>query len=161
MSPSLDLNAWCHGAATIVIVGVGNPWRHDDGVGIAVVRALRGHVSESVVLLDSETVPENYLDRIVAAAPTHILIIDAAILGQPPGTVKFVQKLPEADISISTHALPLQLFVQYLARTTRAKIGLLLVQPGSVAFGEGLTPPLQTAMQSLRDLLLALSSIRK
>jgi hydrogenase 3 maturation protease len=155
------LRRWFQHAERIVVLGVGNPLRHDDGVGIEVIHALEGRVSDNVYLLDSETVPENHLAQIVAFAPTHILIVDAALLGRPAGAVQFVAELPVASVPVSTHALPLQLFCEYLTRTTRAKIGLLLVQPSRVEFGEGLSAPVRAATTILRDLLLAMPSIRK
>jgi hydrogenase 3 maturation protease len=155
------LRRWYQPAGRIVVLGVGNPLRLDDGVGIAVIKALEGHVSDSVYLLDSETVPENHLDQIVAFEPTHILIVDAAFLGRPAGSIHFVTELPAAGVPISTHALPLQLFCEYLRRTTGAKIGLLLVQPSRTEFGEGLSASVREATTTLRNLLLAVPSIRK
>lgn len=155
------LRRWFQHAERIVVLGVGNPLRGDDGVGVEVVKALEGRVSDTVYLLDSETVPENHLDQIAAFEPTHILIVDAALLERPAGFVHFVTELPVAGITISTHALPLQLVCEYLIRATRAKIGMILVQPSRVEFGEGLSAPVCAATTTLCDLLLTVPSIRK
>ena len=144
-----------------MVLGVGNPLRRDDGVGIEVITALEGRVSDNVYLLNGETVPENHLDLIVTFEPSHLLIVDAALLGRPAGSIQFLSELPITGVPLSTHALPLQLFCEYLTRTINVKIGMLLVQPSRVEFGEGLTAPVRAATTTLSDLLLAVPSIRK
>jgi Ni,Fe-hydrogenase maturation factor len=54
---------------------------------------------------------------------------------------------------ISTHALPLRIFCEYLAKTTGAKIALLLIQPKDADFGEGLTTELKNTAVKLTNLL--------
>jgi Ni,Fe-hydrogenase maturation factor len=58
--------------------------------------------------------------------------------------------------AISTHALPLRIFCEYLANTTGAKIALLVIQPKNTNFGEGLTPKLRETAVSLANMLLRL-----
>jgi Ni,Fe-hydrogenase maturation factor len=53
----------------------------DDFVGVKIVQDLNGKVSDNVYLIECETVPESYLQQIVDFNPTHILLIDAAVLG--------------------------------------------------------------------------------
>ncbi len=155
------LRCWFQQAEMIVVLGVGNPLRRDDGVGVEVITALEGRVSDNVYLLNGETVPENHLHRIVAFEPSHLLIVDAALLGRPAGSVQFLTELPVTGVHLSTHALPLQLLCEYLTRTITVKIGMLLVQPSRVEFGEGLTAPVRAATTTLCDLLLAVPMIRK
>jgi Ni,Fe-hydrogenase maturation factor len=45
--------------------------------------------------------------------------------------------------------LPIQIFCEYLAKTTGAKIALLLIQPRDTNFGEGLTCELRLARKKL------------
>ncbi len=132
---------WIAYRANLVIVGIGNPLRRDDGVGIDVAKRLKDAISDdSVLILKSQSVPESYLQPIIDFNPSHILLIDAADLGLNPGQLRFISGLEAGGVAISTHALPLHLVCNYLARVTGAKIGLLLIQPESVTFGEGLSP---------------------
>ena len=39
-----DLKRWFHGAQRIIIIGVGNPIRRDDNVGVQIVGGLKGRV---------------------------------------------------------------------------------------------------------------------
>ena len=77
---------WSYGiglsdASIIVVAGIGNAIRCDDYVGVRVVEGLEGKTSLAVHLIECETVPESFVDEIVSIHPTHVLLIDAALLG--------------------------------------------------------------------------------
>jgi hydrogenase 3 maturation protease len=150
-----NLENWLSNARKVVVAGIGNPIRMDDFVGVKIVQDLRGKVSERVYLIECETVPESFMQQITDFNPTHILLIDAAVLGLKPGEAKLVY--PE-DLAMSpafsTHMLPLRLFCEYLSKTLEAKIALLLVQPKSAEFGEGLTKEVEKSAAKIVDLLL-------
>jgi len=150
-----ELKAWLSTAEKVVVAGIGNPIRMDDFVGTKIVQDLQGKVSEKVYLIECEAVPENFIQKIIDFNPTHVLLIDAAILGLKPGDSRLVkpEKLPMFP-AYSTHALPLRIFCEYLAKTTRAKIALLLIEPEKADFGEGLTPEVETSAQKIVDVLL-------
>jgi hydrogenase 3 maturation protease len=140
-----DLTQWFSEANRIVIVGVGNPIRRDDNIGVEIVDGLEGKVPESVFLIKSETVPESFINPIVEFKPTHVLIIDAALLNLKPGSAKLVKSPKVSRAAISTHILPIQIFCEYLTKATGAKIAMLLIQPADTGFGEGLTRELNSA----------------
>lgn len=156
-----NLLRWFSGAKSVVLVGVGNPLRRDDGIGIEVIHMLKGKVSEYVSLIDSETVPEDFIEPILEFKPTHILIIDAAVMEAESGSVKLYERWAEADVPISTHMLPIQVFCGYLFEATKAKIAMLLIQPENTEFGEGLTPALERTAKTLVRLLLEVPVIGK
>ena len=123
-------------------------------MGVEIVRNLRNKVSKSVYLIECETVPESFIDPMTEFNPTHILIIDAAMLNIEPGSSRLIE--PSQMVkhpAISTHALPLRIFCEYLAKTTGAKIALLLIQPKDTSFGEGLTSNLEKTAATLTGLL--------
>ena len=149
------LQRWFAGAGKVAVAGIGNPLRMDDFVGVKVVKDLQGKVSDNVILIECETVPESYLQEIVELKPSHLLLVDAAVLGLKPGEVRLISPEQVVDFpAITTHALPLRIFCEYITGTTAAKIGLLLIQPGKVEFGEGLTPEVTAAAEKVTDLLL-------
>jgi hydrogenase 3 maturation protease len=136
-----QLHTWIQGFRKLALIGVGNPLRHDDHVGLEIVHQIDNRIQDPrVLIIESESVPENYLDTIVAFLPSHILILDAALLNLPAGTVQFMQSVPAVSSSISTHTLPLHLFTSYIQRIIEAQIGFLLIQPADITFGEGLSP---------------------
>jgi hydrogenase 3 maturation protease len=154
-----ELKKWLADAEKVVIAGIGNPIRMDDFVGVKIVQDLKGKVSEKVYLIECETVPESFLQPIVEFNPTHVLLIDAAILGLKPGATRLIDPGRIADFpAISTHILPLRLFCEYITATTRAKIALLLIEPKNVEFGEGLTPEVQASAEKITNTLLKIFS---
>ena len=133
-----------------MIAGIGNPIRMDDFVGVKIVQSLRARVSEKVFLIECETVPENFIQQIVGFNPTHILLIDAALLKLNPGEWELVepQKLIDSP-AYSTHMLPLRMFCEYLSDAIKAKIALILIQPKATDFGEGLSPEVNASVQKI------------
>jgi hydrogenase 3 maturation protease len=152
-----DLKNWFADAQKVVLAGIGNPIRSDDYVGLKIVQALQGKVPETVCLLECETVPESYLLDIEAFNPTHVLLIDAAFLGLKPGEASLVDVEKIADFpAITTHILPLRIFCDYIEKATGAKIGLLLIEPKCIEFGEGLSAEVESTAKRLAILLLEL-----
>jgi len=148
------LKNWLSNAQKVVIAGIGNPLRKDDFVGVEIVRNLQNKVSQFVYLIECETVPESFIEPITEFKPTHILIIDAALLNLKLGSSKLMEPGQMAkQTAISTHALPLRIFCDYLTKTTGAKIALLLIQPKDAGFGEGLTAELKKTAVELTNLL--------
>jgi hydrogenase 3 maturation protease len=145
-----ELENWFSGAGRVVIAGIGNPIRTDDYVGVKIIEDLRGKVSDKVMLIECETVPESYIQQIIDFNPTHILLIDAAVLGSKPGELKLIK--PEQLTSIpafSTHMLPLRIFCEYLINTVEAKIALLLIEPKNTDFGEELSPEIRASIENV------------
>lgn len=152
-----DLKEWFEGKNRVVIVGVGNPIRQDDNVGLKVIEGLNGRVPDDVCLLECEMVPEGYLLDIEEFKPSHVLLIDSAVLGRKPGDADLVKPTEVAAFSaVSSHMLPLRLFCEYIEKTTGAKIRLLLIEPKIMGFGEELSPELQLASEKLTGILLSL-----
>lgn len=150
-----NLKKWFSDAERVVVAGIGNPIRMDDFVGVKIVQDLRGKVSERVYLIECETVPESFIQHIIDFNPTHVLLIDAAMLGLKAGCIKLVKPEKLAMFpAFSTHILPLRLFCEYLLKTTRTKIILLLIEPKKADFGEGLTPEVDSAAAKIVDVLL-------
>jgi len=152
-----ELGKWLSHAERVVLAGVGNSIRMDDYVGVRVVQDLHGKVSNRVHLIECETVPEDSVAQIVNFNPTHVLLIDAALLGLKPGSCKVVE--PEGLMmspAFSTHMLPLRIFCEHVRETTRARIALLLVEPEKSDFGEGLTPLVEASVKEIVQTLLEL-----
>jgi len=150
-----ELEKWLLNDKRVVVAGIGNSLRMDDYLGVKIVQALQGRVSERVSLIECETVPESFLQQIMDFDPTHVLLIDAAVLGLKPGELRLVN--PEQLViypAFTTHMLPLRIFCEYLSKTTKAKIALLLVEPEKTDFGEGLTRKINAVAQQIVSILL-------
>ena len=87
-----------------LIVGLGNRWRGDDGVGPRVVEVIAalGRDDVDVVELDGET------SRLVSAwaGRQHVVLVDAVRAGAPPGTIHQLigpDRIPTVVGEASTH----------------------------------------------------------
>ena len=149
------LNKWFAGAERVVVAGIGNPIRKDDFVGVKIVQDLQGKVPKNVHLIECETVPESFMQEIVDLKPSHVLLIDAAVLGLKPGETRLVFPEQITDFqAITTHMLPLRIFCEYIAKMTETQIALLLIEPENTEFGEGLTPTVQVVAEKITKILL-------
>lgn len=87
------------------IIGVGQEWAGDDGVGIAVVRRLREAGSEfDLIELDE---PARLIDLLTDGADP-VVLIDALLDDGPPGRVLLIdepQRDPLAGHLLSTHGV--------------------------------------------------------
>lgn len=149
------LQAWLKNAKKIVVAGIGNPLRRDDFVGMKIVRDVKDKFRkrEKTLFIECETVPENFIQQIEEFKPTHVLVIDAAIIDEPAGSVRLVEKLGATAPPVSTHMLPLQIFCEYLRHSLGAKVALLAIQPKETSFGEGLTREVAETAQTLTEIL--------
>jgi hydrogenase 3 maturation protease len=154
------LRKWLGTAEKIVVVGVGNELRRDDFVGVEIVRRLKGKVPEDVMLIESETVPESFLETITQFRPTHVLLIDAGLTGLKPGQIKLMESSEALGpaTAVSTHTLPLRIFCDYLKKTIDSKVALAIIQPKTTDFGEGLTQETERAAQNLTKILTEILS---
>jgi hydrogenase 3 maturation protease len=150
-----QLKSWFNNATSVVIAGIGNPIRNDDFVGLKIVQDLQGKVSSKVYLIECETVPESFMDEIVELKPSHVLLIDAALLGLKPGEARLYDAEKVTTFpAISTHMLPLRVFCDYITTLTQGKLALLLIEPKNTEFGEDLTPEVKTSAKRIIATLL-------
>ncbi len=152
-----ELQEWLVEAKKIVVAGIGNPIRTDDYVGLKIAENLTGKVRKNVCILECETVPESHLLEIEQFQPSHVLLIDSALLGFAAGEVNLFDADKISIFSpVSSHVLPLRVFCEYVKATTGAKISLLLIEPKITNFGEGLSDVLQLVTDKLTAILLDL-----
>jgi hydrogenase 3 maturation protease len=151
------LSEWLADAERVVVAGIGNPIRRDDFVGVKIIQDLQDKVPERVYLIECETVPESFMQEIIDLKPSHVLLIDAAVLGLKPSEARLIFPEQVTDFpAVTSHVLPLRIFCEYVAKMTEAKIALLLIEPEDMEFGEGLTPKLQEAAAKITKMLLKL-----
>ncbi|MFC1703940.1 hydrogenase maturation protease [Candidatus Omnitrophota bacterium] len=136
----------------VLIIGIGNTLKADDGFGS--ILAQRLHDSVNATVIDAKAVPENYINRVSEANADVILIIDVADFKGKAGEVKIVdpQELSAVN-SISTHGLSLKMFIELLRNYTQAQILLLAVQPKSIALKEELSKELLATLEEAEQLL--------
>jgi hydrogenase 3 maturation protease len=135
----------------VLLIGIGNTLRGDDGAGPTLVDLLEGKVKAS--LLDAGEAPESYFSRILAAQADTIVVIDAADFGAAPGDLAVLETEDIAGRSISTHQMPLGLFFRFIKENSRAEVFALGIQPAQIGFGESMSPAVAASVNALAELL--------
>ena len=133
---------------TNILLGIGNPRHGDDALGPVFARAFRhpGWLS-----LNAQTVPENYTGLIRRHRPGLLVILDAADMNLPPGTLRRLDPDAITGGDFGTHAGSIGLLANYLAPDV-ATIHILGIQPLQTQPGSPLSAPVR---HTLRNLLRA------
>ena len=142
-------------AQPLVIVGVGNPMRGDDGFGPALAERLAGQGFNATVI-NAETAPENYLGRIASLRPAAVLIVDAVNFGGRPGELRLIDPKDVVHTGESTHAASLALIEQFLSDSCEdTRTVVLAVQPKSIGFGQEMSKEVSDAIDNAEKVIKA------
>ena len=139
----------------LIVLGVGNELKSDDGVGPFIIKRLTDEAIENdrIMFIDAETVPENFTGKIRKENPSHVIIVDACLMGCQPGDIKIVDKDDFAEIGISTHSMSLAYFVKYLEKDTDFKVIFVGIEPETMDWGENPTSNVEkTALEFIKTL---------
>ena len=148
--------------STTLILGIGNTLLSDEGVGIHVIDHLRAtHPSSpDITLLDGGTLSFTLAGPI--AEHDNLIVIDAARLDATPGTLRtFVGEAMDRYLGgnrRSVHEVGLGdlLDIARLSGTYPEQRALIGIQPGSLDWGEQLTPPVTAAVDAAAEAVLRL-----
>lgn len=141
----------------IAIVGIGNTLRSDDAAGILVARRLK--VSrlfrdlETVLVIDAGHAPENSTAALRQFSPDLVLLIDAAEMGEEPGSVRVIEMDEIEGLSASTHSLPLSMLARYLNLECKCDVTLLGIQPASIDLGESVGGEVLNAVDAIVEVV--------
>jgi hydrogenase maturation protease len=134
----------------MLVIGLGNEFRHDDAVGLVAARRLRERGAPAE---EHEGDMANLMERWQAA--DGLILIDAVCSGAPPGTVHRLDvstsPLNRELFKNSTHALGLADAVE-LARTIGmlpAQFYVFGVEVRDLSAGVGLSPEVERALPAL------------
>lgn len=94
------------------VIGIGNPWRRDDGAGIAVARRLRAHLPPEVRIVECDGDAARLIELWRGAE--RVVVVDALVSkpGAPPGTLRRIDALSTdipQDITASSHGVGLSI----------------------------------------------------
>jgi hydrogenase 3 maturation protease len=121
-------------------------------VGLYFAEKLKKKItSDKIEIMIGGTTPENLSGVLRKMRPSHILMVDAAELGKPPGSAALVDPNNIRESGFSTHSFSLGTIARYFNEISGAKIIFLGIQPKMVAFSEGLGPEIKQAADRLVD----------
>jgi hydrogenase maturation protease len=147
-------------AGTVVVFGLGNADRGDDGVGPEVAGRLVGRVLPGVRVV-SPAEPVDLLDD--GDTADLVVVVDAVRSGRPPGTLMVRdanrEPLPSWTGSGGTHALGLDAAVELLRALGRMPHQLVLVGVEAADFRPGapLSPAVRQAVPAAVGLVVAVA----
>lgn len=149
----------------LAIVGIGNTLRSDDAAGILAARRLMASPFlrdlESVTVIDAGHAPENSTAELRRFGVETVLLIDAADMGEVPGTIRLVEMDEIEGLSASTHSLPLSMLARYLNWELKCDVILLGIQPASIDVGETISDAVLQAVDLVEGALQGSVSRRK
>lgn len=137
------------------VIAVGNDLYGDDGVGNAVLNALK-QIPEmkDVELIDGATDALGLIDHFSGA--NHVIIVDAAQMGEEPGTVKVFSK-EEVKLKIkmdhlSVHGISLaETFdIAQVVDSLPKKITIIGIEPKNIGISQKLS---DVVMQSIPEVV--------
>jgi hydrogenase 3 maturation protease len=145
------------GVKRLAVLGVGSVLRGDDAAGTQVIENLAAARTPAkypaVRLYAGETAPENFSGKIAAFRPTHLLIVDAADLGQAPGTIMDINPTEVGGPGFCSHLLPLKVMTDYLVSETGTAVVLLGIQYKDIGFDAPMTPEVREAVSEICETL--------
>ena len=101
-------------------------------------------------------VPENFTDVLKRENPSNILIIDAALMGEVPGTLNIVNSEDISEIGFSTHSLPMSVIVKYLTHYINTEILIIGIEPENIDFGKQLSKKIYEKNLKFTEMLIDL-----
>ncbi|EHP84476.1 hydrogenase maturation peptidase HycI [Methanotorris formicicus] len=146
----LGLREFLKDCEKLVIIGIGNEMKGDDGVGIYIVKEIAKRfgkygndevikINEYIILLNCGTVPENFTDVLKRENPSHIIMIDAALMNEKIGEIKVINPEDIVNVGFSTHALPLSIIIKYIKKSINTKIIVIGIEPKIIDFDKPLS----------------------
>ena len=136
----------------IAIVGIGNEFRNDDAAGVLVARTLLRYENPGhALILRAGHAPENFTNELRTYHPHLVLMVDAADMGEAPGSISLIPFEQIDGMTASTHSLPLSMLSRYLTLELNCAIALIGIQAASNDVGETVNPAVSAAIHEVAE----------
>jgi hydrogenase maturation protease len=145
------------GQPGIVIIGVGNEYRSDDGAGIAVARRLRAIFPKGVTILEESGEGAALMQAWQGA--TCVMLVDAVRSGASPGTIHRLDAraapMPAGFFHYSTHAFSVAEAVELARSLDQLPPHLIVygIEGANFAAGIELSPAVEQAVEVMVERL--------
>lgn len=141
-----------------LILGIGNLYRKDDGVGPLLAQRLKGHVSSDVTIVEKSGEGADLMESWKNAQ--RVILIDAVASGSPPGTVHrfeaHTQTLPQDFFHYSTHAFSVAEAIELARALGELPPSLVVygIEGKDFESGEGLSTEVEKAAKEVEEKVL-------
>lgn len=151
----------------VAILGIGHELRGDDAAGVVAARELQSLVGASLALalgdrqgsplriIDAGAAPEAFTGQLRRFRPDLVIMIDAAQMDLPPGSIRAIEWQDTIGLSASTHSLPLNVIAQYLISELACDVIILGLQAAANDFDTPLSPAMRRAVDEVTLTLAA------
>jgi hydrogenase 3 maturation protease len=117
------------GARRLAVVGIGDELNPLDRLGMFAAREIEHLHLPGVKVFLAGTVPESITGPLRRYRPEHVLFLDAAEMGEQPGTIEVIGPGEIRASLVSTHVLPLPVVMDYVEGEIGTDVTLLGIQP--------------------------------
>ena len=143
----------------VCILGVGTELCHDDAAGLYCIDQLAiklgipvGAAHDRILLVSGGPAPENFSGLIREFYPDLLVVVDAAFLELPAGSIQLLPEESAAGLSFSTHMLPLPMLLSYLKLACNCQTCLVGIQPATTEQGIGMSARAKEGAELLAEL---------
>ncbi|MHA1505057.1 MAG: hydrogenase maturation protease [Candidatus Heimdallarchaeota archaeon] len=136
----------------ICIMGIGNFDRADDAAGIEVIEKLEKiKLPDNIFLINAGPVPEAFTGVIKKQEPDILIIIDAAMMDEKPGTIRvFTEKDVDDAYMVTPHKVSMTMYMTYLKNYLKnLKAYFIGIQPGNLSYMESITEETEKSIEDL------------
>lgn len=142
----------------MLIIGVGNPLRGDDGVGPEIIKRLgKKRLSPGVKLLDGGTDGLALID-VIKDYEGKIILADAVDMGKKPGEIRVFKekdvKIFIKNDSLSTHGFGLGESMELMNKLgVYPDLTIIGIQVMDISFHEGFSPEIEEKLEEVMEII--------
>ena len=137
----------------ILLVGIGNEYRSDDGVGLVVARELQAKKLPHTLVTECSGDGAELME--MWKSPATVILVDAVSSGAKPGTIyrldALTQLIPASFSFPSTHAFGVAEALGLARALDQLPLNLLIyaIEGKNFSAGSGLSPEVEEAVREL------------
>ncbi len=149
----------------VAVIGIGNELNGDDAAGVLAARALKVELANhnaienpagkentkpvELLVIDAGPAPENFSGSLRRFRPDRVLLIDAADMGKPDGSVVWVDWQDVEGFSGSTHILSPAILAKFLVQDLGCQVTFIGIQPAALEFLSPVSAAVQKAIDEI------------
>ena len=145
---------------------MGQELRGDDAAGVLVVRQLMDSARknplpslppshpteprrEGPLLFEAGPLPESATGALRRYQPDCAVFVDSAEMGEPPGTIGWVDPQQAEGFAGSTHTFPISGLGKYLSSELGCRVAILGIQPKNLEFDSPVSEDVNRAIEEI------------
>ncbi|MGI6216216.1 MAG: hydrogenase maturation peptidase HycI [Coriobacteriales bacterium] len=135
------------------VLTVGAVLRGDDAAGPMLAKMLQDEPVEGWDVIDGGQTPEDFTSVVRRSEPDLLLVVDAAAMGLPTGSIRrLTADDVVTDFLVTTHSLPISFLLNELEDCC-GQVVFLGIQPGQMEFFSALSPEVMASVEEIYGML--------